>query len=177
MPDMMSKEERSRHMSLVRGENTRFELQFLRVLSAELYPRGYRYRKHHRPTYGTPDIVFVRYRIAIFLDSDFWHGRNYERLGPKMNPFWRAKIERNMERDIEVNRRLRREGWKVLRFGEADIKKRPEVAVRKIMTSLLKRARKTGTFSIGRDRLVREPPSSARLYAKALGHDRRASGY
>jgi DNA mismatch endonuclease (patch repair protein) len=143
----MSKKDRSRHMSLVRGQNTRFELQFLRVLSAELYPRGYRYRKHHRPTYGTPDIVFVRYRIAIFLDSDFWHGRNYERLAPKMNRFWRTKIERNMERDIEVNRKLRRDGWKVLRFGEIDIKKRPDIAVRKIAASLLSRQRKIEVFA------------------------------
>jgi DNA mismatch endonuclease Vsr len=142
----MSKEERSRHMSLVRGQNTRFELQFLRLLSAELYPRGFRYRKHHRPVYGTPDIAFVRYRIAVFLDSDFWHGRNYERLAPKMTPFWRTKIERNMERDIEVNRRLRREGWKVLRFGEAQLKRQPETAVRKIMASLIATARKTRNF-------------------------------
>jgi len=144
MPDIMSKEERSRHMSLVRGQNTRFELEFLRLLSAELYPLGYRYRKHHRSTYGTPDVAFVRYRVAVFLDSDFWHGRNYERLAPKMNSFWRAKIERNMERDLEVNRTLRRDGWKVLRFAETEIKRRPEVAIREIRANLHARTGEMG---------------------------------
>jgi DNA mismatch endonuclease (patch repair protein) len=85
MPDVMSQEQRSRLMAAVRSRNTRFELAFLSLLSAELYPLGFRYRKHHRRILGTPDIVFVRYRIAIFLDSDFWHGRNYDRLKARMN--------------------------------------------------------------------------------------------
>jgi DNA mismatch endonuclease, patch repair protein len=136
MPDWMSKAERSRHMSLVRGRNTRFELTVLRLLSAELYPLGYRYRKHYRAAKGTPDIAFVGQRIAIFFDSDFWHGRNYDRLKSRMNAFWRAKIERNMQRDLQVDRALRREGWSVLRFGEAQIKARPQSVVRKVRSKL-----------------------------------------
>jgi DNA mismatch endonuclease, patch repair protein len=136
MPDWMSKAERGRHMGLVRSRNTRFELEMMRLLSAELYPLGYRYRKHYRPAKGTPDIAFVQYRVAVFFDSDFWHGRNYPQLKSRMNSFWRAKIERNMERDRQVDRALRRDGWSVLRFGESQIKARPESVVRKVRSKL-----------------------------------------
>src|SRR5581483_3530711 len=117
MPDAMSKDQRGRLMAAVRGRNTRFELTMMRALSAELYPIGYRYRKHYRRLRGTPDLAFVGHRLAVFLDSDFWHGRNYPKLKPRMNAFWRAKIEQNMKRDRSVDRALRRQGWSVLRFG------------------------------------------------------------
>lgn len=136
MPDVMSKEQRSRLMAAVRGRNTGFELAMMRVLSAELYPLGYRYRKHYRRLRGTPDIVFVRHRVAVFFDSDFWHGRNYTRLKPRMNAFWRAKIERNIQRDRQVDRALRRDGWSVLRFGEMQIKARPHSVVRRVKSKL-----------------------------------------
>ncbi len=136
MADIMSKEQRSRHMGLVRGRNTQFELEFLRMLSGSVYPLGYRYRKHHRGVFGTPDVAFVRYRVAVFLDSDFWHGRNYDPSSSKMNAFWRAKIERNIARDIEVDRQLRQENWNVLRFGEKEVKKTPEEAIRAILAAL-----------------------------------------
>ena len=78
MPDVMTKEQRSMLMSLVRARNTRFELTILRFISRELYPLGYRYRKHVRGIRGTPDIAFAKYKLAVFLDSDFWHGRDFE---------------------------------------------------------------------------------------------------
>jgi DNA mismatch endonuclease, patch repair protein len=141
MPDWMSKAERSRHMGLVRGRNTQFERKMMRLLSAELYPLGYRYRKHYRNAKGTPDIAFVRKQIAVFFDSDFWHGRNYPQLKSRMNGFWRAKIERNMQRDKEVDRALRKEGWTVMRFGETEIKTDPAKVVDKIKKQLVKTER------------------------------------
>ena len=141
MPDVMSKSQRSRLMAAVHSRNTGFELGIMRILSAELYPLGYRYRKHYRCLRGTPDIVFVRHRIAVFFDSDFWHGRNYSRLKSRMNSFWRAKIERNMERDKEVDRILRKEGWAVMRFGEAEIKTDPARVIDKIKKQLMKAER------------------------------------
>jgi DNA mismatch endonuclease (patch repair protein) len=140
MPDIMSKTQRSRHMALVRGRNTRFELAFLSLVSAELYPLGYRYRKHCRHVFGTPDIVFAKFKLAVFIDSDFWHGRNYRQLSARMTPFWRAKIERNMERDRQVTRKLRSKGWSVLRFGAKEIKKRPFSAIQRIKRKLGERA-------------------------------------
>src|SRR5262249_32665481 len=95
-----------------------------------------RYRKHYRAAKGTPDIAFVGHRIAVFFDSDFWHGRNYPRLKSRMNAFWRAKIERNMERDRQVDRALRRKGWSVLRFGESQIRARPQSVLRKVRSKL-----------------------------------------
>jgi DNA mismatch endonuclease Vsr len=136
MPDFMSKSQRSRRMAAVRSRNTGFELGIIRVLSAELYPLGYRYRKHYRAAKGTPDIAFVRHRLAVFFDSDFWHGRNYHRLKSRMTAFWRTKIERNMERDRQVDRALRRNGWSVLRFGESQIKGRPQSVVQKVRSKL-----------------------------------------
>jgi len=141
MADFLTKQQRSKHMGLVRSRNTRFELDFLRQASAVLYPLGYRYRKHCRWLVGTPDIAFAKHRVAVFLDSDFWHGRNYKTLAPRMNPAWCQKIERNMARDREVARKLRRAGWSVLRFGERQIKKRPHVAIERITRTLANRAK------------------------------------
>lgn len=138
MADIMSKEQRSRHMALVRCRDTRFELDLMKLLSAELYPLGYRYRKHHRATLGTPDIAFVSKRVAVFLDSDFWHGRNFHRLEARMSEQWREKIRTNMRRDRQVNRRLRKEGWVVLRFGETEVKKRPLSVVLRVKAALQK---------------------------------------
>lgn len=139
MTDIMSKIQRSRHMSLIRGRNTRFELEFLRLLSAELYPLGYRYRKHCRHVYGTPDVVFAKFKVAVFLDSDFWHGRNYDRMAPRMSLLWRQKIERNIARDISVGRYLRKKGWAVLRIGESEAKRRPHLAIKRIRRCLVAR--------------------------------------
>jgi DNA mismatch endonuclease Vsr len=136
MPDIMSKEERSVRMGRVRCSNTAFEQCFLRVLSAEVYPLGYRYRKHYRRAFGTPDVAFVKQRIAVFLDSDFWHGRSYDPRTSRMSPFWKQKIERNIARDREVNRELRRSGWRVLRFGQTTLTKKPEAAARRVLSAL-----------------------------------------
>lgn len=112
-------------MSKIRGKNTKAELSFRKALSAEVYPRGLRYRIHYRKIAGSPDIVFVKQKIAIFIDGDFWHGRNHGKKRKKRlrKKFWRDKIETNIRRDLRVNRRLRKEGWRVIRIFESDLKK------------------------------------------------------
>jgi DNA mismatch endonuclease, patch repair protein len=132
-------------MSLVRGRNTHFELKFFRVVSAALYPMGFRYRKHCRRVFGTPDLVFAKFKLAIFVDSDFWHGRNYAALADRMTPFWQEKIQRNMRRDQQVNRRLRGDGWIVLRFGERQVKRNPSAATECIKRELLARRSRRGS--------------------------------
>jgi DNA mismatch endonuclease, patch repair protein len=107
----------------VRKTNTNAEL----LLRRALWQRGLRYRIHAKKLPGTPDIVFYKYRLAIFCDGDFWHGRNWvtrrERLAKGSNPgYWIPKIESNMARDRLVNHQLREMGWTVLRFWEGDIK-------------------------------------------------------
>lgn len=97
------------------------------LLRRELWNRGIRYRKNVRKIYGNPDIVFIGLKIAVFCDSEFWHGFNWEERKHdfKSNQeFWIPKIERNIERDKEVNQRLTAEGWKVIRFWGKDIKQK-----------------------------------------------------
>jgi len=97
-----------------------------RMLARELWHRGYRYRKNVRGIPGTPDICFKNRKVAIFVDGDFWHGRDWLHTRQRIKSnreFWYAKIERNMARDLRTNQRLQARGWKVLRFWESDVVK------------------------------------------------------
>ena len=100
------------------------------ILRKELYSRGIRYRKNVRAIYGNPDIAFIGLKIAVFCDSEFWHGYDWSNRKNdfKTNQeFWIPKIERNIERDKEVNKVLKEKGWLVLRFWGKEIKKNPEM--------------------------------------------------
>jgi DNA mismatch endonuclease (patch repair protein) len=137
MADVFSKNERSRIMALIRSKNTKAEQALCRLLSANLYPKGYRYRRNYTGTQGKPDIAFVAQRVAIFIDGDFWHGYNLKHLKQKPpEKYWLPKIEQNMERDKKVNRALRQKGWRVLRFWEHEVKKKPEMVKTKIIETL-----------------------------------------
>lgn len=96
------------------------------ALAKALFARGHRYRKNNRTVFGKPDLTFKSSKVAIFVDSEFWHGKNWRKrkLDHKTNQdFWHKKISRNIERDREVNRQLTKEGWKVLRFWGKEIEK------------------------------------------------------
>ncbi|WP_209400974.1 very short patch repair endonuclease [Pseudozobellia sp. WGM2] len=113
---------RSKIMSKIRGKNTKPELAFRKAL----YAAGYRYRIDYKKLIGKPDILFKKYKTAIFIDGEYWHGHNWDERKPKIKTnreFWIAKIERNMQRDSEVNKELERLGYKVFRFWETEIKK------------------------------------------------------
>ena len=118
-----------RIMSAVKSKNTVPE----RMLGRAMWKLGLRYRKHYK-IQGNPDFVFVKIRVAIFCDGDFWHGHNWAIRGlnslneelESYTPFWRAKISRNVDRDVEVNTALEREGWLVMRFWESVIRESPE---------------------------------------------------
>lgn len=110
------------NMKQVHNKDSKIELS----LRKELWRRGLRYRKNVIKITGKPDIAFIGKRIAVFCDSEFWHGYNWEerRYDFKSNKeFWIPKIERNMERDKQVNDLLIKEGWTVLRFWGNEIKK------------------------------------------------------
>lgn len=110
-------------MSNVRGKNTSIELQ----LGKALWKTGFRYRKHYKKLKGTPDFVIVKHKVAIFCDSTFWHG--YRNMKTKRHrfrtnkSFWVKKINRNIERDKEVNKELKKLGWKVIRIWDFEIEK------------------------------------------------------
>ncbi len=111
---------RSENMSRIKSKNTSIELS----LRKELWKRGLRYRLYDKKVFGKPDIVFKRRKIAIFCDSEFWHGKKFlEGEIPKSNTeFWVKKLTRNIERDKEVNKKLKEEGWIVLRYWGRDIR-------------------------------------------------------
>lgn len=120
--DVHDQQQRSKNMSAIKSKNTKPEIR----LAKSLYHRGHRYRKHIKKIFGTPDLTFAKHRIAIFVDSEFFHGKNWDVVEkrPKSNAeFWQKKIERNMARDKEVNEYLESQGWTVLRFWSEEIQK------------------------------------------------------
>ena len=119
--DRHTPEQRRRNMQRVKSKDTSIEL----ALRTALWHEGIRYRKNYKGVPGHPDIAITRYRIAVFCDSAFFHGKDYEtRKKPETHAeFWDRKIRRNMERDREVETQLRALGWTVLRFWDDEIKK------------------------------------------------------
>ena len=118
-------------MRAVRSKDTDIE----KKLRQALWKKGYRYRKNVSRIKGKPDIAFISLKIAIFCDSDFWHGYNWKlaKKNIKSNrEFWHNKIEQNMKRDKDVNKYLRKSGWIVLRFWGHDIDKNLDKCVSKI---------------------------------------------
>lgn len=115
-------EQISYNMQQVKNKDSKIEV----LLRKELWSRGLRYRKNVNRIFGKPDIAFIGKKVAVFCDSEFWHGYNWEvrKKDFKSNQeFWIPKIERNMQRDKEVTERLTSEGWTVLRFWGNEIKK------------------------------------------------------
>lgn len=105
----LTKEQRSRNMQAVKSTGSKIET----LLAKALWAAGYRYRKNDKNVYGKPDLTLKKYKIAIFADSEFWHGKNWKsrKYDHKSNiEFWTAKIERNIERDKEVNSYLKKAG-------------------------------------------------------------------
>lgn len=134
VPDKQTSQSRSSQMSKIRSKNTKFEEQFISRLSL-LFPDMF--ITHVKDLKGTPDIVFEKEKICIFLDSDFWHGWQYPRWKHLMkNDFWREKINNNRKRDIRTSRILRKSGWIVLRFWEHQILNKPNEVIKKIDSSL-----------------------------------------
>lgn len=108
-------------MSKIKGKDSKPEVKFRKAL----WHLGYRYRKNYKKLIGKPDIVFQKYKTVIFIDGEFWHGYkwNEKRENIKSNRgFWIPKIERNMQRDQEVNQALQQDGYQVFRFWQKDIK-------------------------------------------------------
>lgn len=131
--DVLSEEQRRKTMQRIKGKNTKIEVQ----LRKALWEKGYRYRKNYDQLTGKPDIVLTKYKIAIFCDGEFFHGKDWEILKPRLakgrNPdYWIPKISRNRQRDEEVNQRLLFEGWTVIRFWGKDIQKKLDECVRAI---------------------------------------------
>lgn len=125
-------------MARIRCKDTKPELVFRKALWAAGL-RGY--RKNYKHALGTPDVAFARYKLAVFADGGFWHGKDFEKRGARLaagnnGAYWAAKIRRNMERDREVDAALRAAGWAVLRFWNDEILKDPGKCVRIVAKKL-----------------------------------------
>ncbi len=119
--DVHNPHQRSKNMAAIKSTGTKAEI----ILSKTLWNLGHRYRKNNKTVFGRPDLTFKEHRIAIFIDSEFFHGKDWEtRKKPQTNAeFWEKKILRNMERDKEVNEFLQQSSWLVFRFWSKEIDK------------------------------------------------------
>lgn len=138
--DTHTAEQRHKNMQAIRCKDTKIEV----LLRKELWSRGIRYRKNAKSVFGKPDIVFKGKKVAVFCDSEFWHGYNWRIKQDDIKShrdFWIPKIERNIERDKEVNAALEADGWKVLRFWGDDIKKNVKACADLIVDALKERDR------------------------------------
>lgn len=133
MADNLTKEQRHKNMSHIKSRDTSIEVK----LRKELWKKGYRYRKNYNRIPGKPDIAITKYKIAIFCDSEFFHGKDWEVLKPGLQKgdnaeYWIPKIQRNRERDDEVNKKLLFLGWTVIRFWGKDIMKNVDECIKVI---------------------------------------------
>lgn len=131
--DVLTKEQRRKNMQSIRSKDTSIEM----MLRKALWKEGYKYRKNYKKLPGKPDIALTRYKIAVFCDSEFFHGKDWDALRTRLSrsdkgEYWIRKIERNMARDVEVEKELQYLGWKVIRFWGGDIKKDTDACVRVI---------------------------------------------
>ena len=120
--DNLTPEQRRKNMQSIKSKDTTIEI----MLRKELWKRGWRYRINCKNVFGKPDILFTKQKVAIFCDSEFWHGHDWENRKNNIKTnreYWVPKIYRNIERDQNVNSVLTSQGYTVLRFWESDIRK------------------------------------------------------
>lgn len=121
MPDHLSTEQRHNNMAAIRGKNTKPEI----IVRKYLWNHGYRYRLNHPRLPGKPDIVLRKYRTCIFINGCFWHGHEgckYFVMPKSRTDFWQAKIQRNQQRDRDVQHLLAKMGWHCITIWECQLK-------------------------------------------------------
>lgn len=134
--DVLTKEQRRKNMQAIRSKATKDEV----VLAKTLWQRGHRYRKNDKTVLGKPDLTFKRHKLAIFVDSEYFHGKDWQTEKHRIQTnreFWWTKIEGNIKRDKQVNEELAKAGWKVLRFWSKEIRKNLASCVGKIEENLI----------------------------------------
>ncbi|RNC62885.1 MAG: Very short patch repair protein [Candidatus Dichloromethanomonas elyunquensis] len=135
--DPLTSEQRRKNMQAIKSKDTSIEI----TLRKALWKHGVRYRKNYKNLQGKPDIAITKYKIAIFCDSEFWHGFNWSEKKARITTnrqFWIDKIENNMRRDNEINKALLASGWMVLRFWGKEINKDLNHCIEIIMAEIEK---------------------------------------
>ncbi len=138
--DDLTPKQRHKNMQHIRSKNTKIEM----ILRKALWQEGIRYRKNYKLLPGKPDIAITKYRIAIFCDGEFFHGKDWDRLQLKLeksnnSEYWIKKIHRNIEHDQNVDKEIRYKDWIVLRFWGNDIKKNLDDCVQVVKEAILDR--------------------------------------
>ena len=123
MTDPLTPEQRSRAMKRVKLKNGSLET----LVQRELRSRGLRFECHDSSLPGSPDIVFRKNRVAVFVDGDFWHGWRLPAWEHKLSEFWREKLHANRRRDQRNLRRLRAQGWKVVRVWQHELERKGDL--------------------------------------------------
>ena len=138
MADDLTPEQRRRNMQAIKSKDTTIELS----LRKALWSKGIRYRKNCKTLIGKPDIAITKYKIAVFCDSEYWHGYDWENRNQTIKSnreYWIPKIERNMARDQEVSAALEQDGWTVIRFWERQIRKELDSCVDEVLSAIEKK--------------------------------------
>ena len=135
--DNLSPEQRHKNMKHIRSKDTKIEI----ILRKALWHEGIRYRKNYDKLPGKPDIAITKYKIAVFCDGEFFHGKDWNQLQVKLkssnnSEYWLKKIQRNINRDYEVEQEIRAQGWIVLRFWGKDIKQDVNMCVKSIKEAI-----------------------------------------
>jgi len=138
--DVHNPQQRSKNMAAIKSTATKEEVR----LGKALWQAGFRYRKNNKTVFGKPDFTFKKYKVAVFVDSEFFHGKDFDTKKKPVNnaDFWLKKISRNIERDKEVNAFLQSQGWMVIRFWSRDVKKNLDSCVAVIQEAIEKAAAK-----------------------------------
>lgn len=131
--DFLTKKQRSLNMSRVKSKNTKPEILIFSLLKKA----GYKFRRHYRIT-GKPDVAFLEHKVAVFVDGEFWHGKDFNNLKDKLSPFWKRKIGNNLKRDRLINKLLKLSGWEIIRLWDKEILKQPNQSIKKIIILLNK---------------------------------------
>jgi len=127
-----------KRMSKVHLKNGKAET----VLAKRLWHEGYRYRRNYKNLPGSPDIALTKYRVAVFVDGEFWHGENWEERKAKLKhnrEYWIEKIEENIARDKRVDNQLQVMGWISIHFWEKQVLQKPNECVQEIIKQILER--------------------------------------
>ena len=128
--------ETRKRMAKVKLKNGKAE----QLLAKRLWHLGYRYRKNTRTLPGSPDIAILRYHVAVFVDGEFWHGKDWTERKQRLKrnrEYWIEKIEENIARDKRVNGQLGEQGWLVIRFWEKDVLRNCDECVSKIVDTIV----------------------------------------
>ncbi|MBI4973533.1 very short patch repair endonuclease [Candidatus Roizmanbacteria bacterium] len=130
--DRLTKAARSANMAAIKSKNTKPEKLIFNLLKKS----GYKFVKHKKNLTGKPDVVFVKQKLAVFIDGEFWHGRYFKSWKNELSDFWFKKINANIKRDKKNTLLLKHNGWKVIRIWDKNLKEKPEKELNKITKEL-----------------------------------------